>query len=371
MQAESLVSHFTSLPDPREDNKRHKLIDIVVMAICGAVSGADKWEDIEEFGKAKESFLRGFLELPHGIPSHDTIARVFAAMDPEQFNRCFLSWIQQFGSPRQDIISIDGKTLRHSYDKRSGQPAIHMVSAWANEAGITLGQLKVDDKSNEITAIPELLDMLALEDNVVTIDAMGTQRAIARKIVDKGADYVLALKGNQGTLHEDVALLFEDAQENNFDTAVFDYHRSVDKDHGRIEVREYWVTEDIDWLASKNKWKGLRSVCMVKSQRTIGEETETDTRFFISTLEPVAQTIGSAVRRHWGIENSLHWVLDVAFREDECRKRKGHAAENFAIVRHMAQNLLKCERTCRRSTAGKRLRAGWDNDYLIKVLFQS
>ena len=372
MGPDSIINHFENLTDPREDNKRHNLIDIIVITICAVICSADKWEDIKAYGIAKEEWLRRFLELPHGIPSHDTIRRVFASLNPEEFNRCFLDWIETWKSSLgQDIINIDGKTLRHSYDSVHGKSAIHMVSAWASKAGIVLGQIKVDDKSNEITAIPKLLDLLEIEDSIITIDAMGTQKKIAEKIIDKGADYVLALKGNQGTLKEDVDLYFQDAVENNFTIAVFDYHKTVDKDHGRIEIREYWVTSDINWLESKEEWKGLQSICMVKSQRIIGELTTSETRLYISSLQPVAKTIERAIRKHWAIENSLHWVLDMAFREDECRKRKDNEAENFAILRHITLNLLKQEKTYKRSIAGKRLRAGWDNDYLERILFQS
>ncbi len=370
MNSKNILDHFSELADPREDNKRHKLIDIIAIVLCASICGAEKWEDIETFGRAKESWFRKYLELPHGIPSHDTLARVFGLLDPEQFNRCFLSWIQAI-NPRheQEIINIDGKTLRRSHGE--GKSAIHMVSAWANKAGLTLGQVKVDEKSNEITAIPELLELLELQGCIVTIDAMGTQKAIAQSICEKEADYVLALKGNQGTLNDDIDLYFQDAVEQEFSIALFDYHKTVDKDHGRIEIRECWVTDDIEWLSMKDQWVNLQSICMMKNQRMIGEQQSEETLLYISSLKPQAQLIAEVIRKHWGIENSLHWVLDIAFREDECRKRKDHSAENFAMLRRITLNLLKQEKTCKRSIAGKRLLAGWDENYLEKVLFQA
>lgn len=370
MASKSIFDHFNEVADPREDNRRHLLIDILTIVLCASVCGAEKWDDIEAFGKAKERWFRKFLELPHGVPSHDTFARVFAMLDPEQLNRCFLSWVHAI-NPRhkQEIVSIDGKTVRHSYDTGEGKSAIHMVSAWANTAGLALGQVKTDEKSNEITAIPELLNLLELEGCIVTIDAMGTQTAIAKKITEKHADYLLALKGNQETFKDDVELYFQDVEEQRMQTDLIDYYKNVDIDHGRIEIRECWTTDDIDWLSMKDQWAGLQSIAMIKTQRIIGEEKSEETFYYISTLASEAKLIGQVARKHWGVENSLHWVLDVAFREDECRKRKDHSPENFAILRHLTLNLLKRETTCKRSIAGKRLLAGWDERYLEKVLF--
>jgi predicted transposase YbfD/YdcC len=371
MTSKSIIEHFKDMPDPREDNRRHLLLDIIVIVICASICGAEKWDDIEAFGKAKESWLRRFLTLPHGIPSHDTIARVFSKLSPEHLNERFYSWVSAVNpnSDEQEIVNIDGKTLRRSHNRAKGNPAIHMVSAWASTAGLILGQRKVDQKSNEITAIPELLAMLEIEGCVVTIDAMGTQTEIAGKIVEKEADYVLALKGNQSTLKDDVELFFQDVPQKT--TEETDYHKNVNKDHGRIEIRECWTTSEIGWIEGKDKWAGLRSICAVRSTRTIGDETSQETRYFISSLDVGAQRMGEIVRAHWGIENSLHWVLDVAFREDECRKRKDNSAENFAILRHITLNLLKREKTCKRSIAGKRLLSGWDQGYMEKVLFNS
>ena len=301
MSSKNILEHFSELGDPREDNKRHQLLDIITILICASICGAEKWDDIEAFGKAKEQWFRRYLKLPHGIPSHDTLGRVFALLDPEQFNRCFLSWVQAI-NPRhnQEIISVDGKTLRRSHDKSNGKAAIHMVSAWANKAGLTLGQVKVDEKSNEITAIPELLNQLEIQGCIVTIDAMGTQKAIVQSITEKQADYLLALKGNQETLRDDVELYFQDAEEQDFGIAEFDYNKTVDKDHGRIEIRECWVTDDIDWLSMKEQWAGLQSICMIKTQRIIGEEHSGETFFYISSLKPLAELIGETARKHWG-----------------------------------------------------------------------
>ena len=372
MESKNILDHYSDLSDPRKDNKRHLLIDIVAIVICASICSAENWEDISIFGKAKETWLRKFLELPHGIPSKDTFRRVFAALDPEEFNRCFFEWVALINPNIEgEFINIDGKALRRSHDSKLGKSAIHMVSAWANKAGLTLGQVRTEEKSNEITAIPELLEMLILKGCIVTIDAMGTQKAIAKKIIEKEADYVLALKGNQGTLHEDIKLYFSETSYEELSKPPFSYHKTFEKDHGRIEQREYWVTDDIDWLSMKGEWDNIQSICMMKSTRTVKDKTTAETWLFISSLPANAKMVGDAIRSHWGIENSLHWILDMVFREDESRKRKDHSAENFAILRHITLNLLKQEKSCKRSIAGKRLLAGWDANYLEKVLFQA
>src|SRR6056297_2384457 len=369
MATKNIFDHFNDLSEPRSDNCRHNLIDIITIAISASICGADKWDDIEVFGKAKESWLRNFLELPHGIPSHDTFARVFAMLDPQKLEQCFASWIQALDPVKKDeLINIDGKTVRRSHGKSCS--AIHMVSAWANAAGLVLGQRKIHDKSNEITAIPELLDALQIEGCIVTIDAMGTQKRIADKIVEKQGDYILALKGNQGTLAEDVTLFFEGAEKLQSPTETIDYYRSFDKDHGRLEIREYWVSDDIEWLSQRQEWKGIRSLCMMRTQREIDGKRSSEKLYYISSCKADAPRLASAIRGHWGIENSLHWVLDIAFREDECRKRKENSAQNFSLMRRITLNLLKQETACKRSIAGKRLLAGWDTGYLEKVLFK-
>lgn len=369
----TLETHFSDLEDPRSSiNREHQFLDVLVITICGVICGADDWVAIESFGKAKESWFRQFLALPSGIPSHDTFWRIFRLLDAEQFQACFLDWMQALRRMTEgEVIAVDGKKLRRSYAKEDNKAAIHMVSAWATANGMVLGQRKVDDKSNEITAIPALLKTLALSGCLVTTDAMGCQTEIARVIVDKGADYLLALKENQPHLYEDVVLLFDDLEESGFDAYVYDQEQTVDKNHGRIEVRKAWTISDPELLANlrgATRFPKLASVVKVQSERYLPDENSVEVRYFISSLQASAATLLRGVRTHWAIENSCHWVLDIAFREDESRLRKDNGAQNFAVLRHIALNALKQEQTAKMGIKNKRLRAGWDHDYLMKVL---
>lgn len=365
----TIADYFENLQDPRKVNKRHKLIDIITITISAVICGAEAWEQVEEFGKAKKDWFDTFLELPHGIPSHDTFGRVFRALDPVEFRSRFSDWIKSVSRlTKGEVVAIDGKTLRRSHDKSDGKSAIHMISAWASKNSLVLGQLKTEEKSNEITAIPQLLKTLEISGCIVTIDAMGCQKKIAHAIVEKDADYLLALKGNQGNLHDDVALFFKDCVENGFGDVPYDFTEVVDGGHGRVEVRRCWTTSSIEWLCDKEAWKDLRTIAMVERERHIGDKVSVESAFYISCLPSDAGIIEKAARSHWGVENSLHWVLDVTFREDDCRMRKGNSAENFAVLRHIALNLLKKASAGKGSMKTKRLKAGWDNEYLGKVL---
>jgi predicted transposase YbfD/YdcC len=362
------------LEDPRVERTRlHSLHDVLVIALCAIIAGADSWVAVAEFGRAKRELFTKFLRLEHGIPSHDTFGRVFSRLDPQALSECFVTWMtclaRSLGGLLGQVVAIDGKTLRRSFNKAASKAAIHLVSAFASEVRLVLGQVATAEKSNEITAIPKLLSMLELTGSLVTIDAMGCQKAIVKEIMERKADYVISLKGNQGTLHREVRELFEGAERDGFKDLAHAMTETVDGDHGRIETRRCWCTSEVSWFQDREGWAGLRSFAMVESERTVGGETSRERRYFIGSLDGTdAAVFLGAVRAHWSIENELHWVLDVAFREDESRVRKDHAPQNMATMRHIALNLLRREKTAKVGIATRRLKAGWDDGYLLRVL---
>jgi predicted transposase YbfD/YdcC len=369
----TITGHFAEVKDPRiERTKEHPLLNILVIAICGVICGADGWVGIEEYGKSKQDWLAGFLDLKNGIPSHDTFGRVFAHIDAEQFQKGFVSWVQAISEITQgELVALDGKQMRGSHERGIGKGAITMVSAWAVQNHLVLGQRKVDNKSNEITAIPKLLKMLELAGCIVTIDAMGCQTEIAAQIVEQGADYVLALKGNQGTLYENASWLFTQLRQEGFQDADCDYHRTVDGDHGCIEIRECWVLDPRQWpehFRTLADWKDLRSITMIQAERRVDEKITKERRLYISSKDKDARLMLRSVRWHWGIENSLHWVLDVAFDEDRSRIRSGNAPQNMAVLRHIALNLLRQDKSAKVGIQIKRFKCALDESFLLKVL---
>jgi predicted transposase YbfD/YdcC len=365
-----LLGHLMEIRDPRiERTKKHLLVDILAIAICAVICGAEGWGDIEEFGLCHEERLGTFLELPFGIPSHDTFARVLSILNPEAFEKCFMAWTQALHELSDGrVIAIDGKTLRGSFDKATGKGAIHLVSAWAVENQVVLGQVKVDEKSNEITAVPKLLALLNLRGAIVSMDAMGCQKDHARQIFRGGGDYLFSLKGNQGTLHEEIRMFLEDSRKDSFRDVRHGFFETTEKGHGRIEIRRYWQTDQLDGLESCEGWVGIKTVGMVEATRIIGETSTTEVRYFLSSLPNEAEKFAQAVRGHWGTENGQHWCLDVGMGEDACRIRMRDAAENFGVLRRIALNLLKKEKTTKRGIRAKAKKAGWDRNYLIRVL---
>jgi predicted transposase YbfD/YdcC len=375
----SLIEHFKDLPDPRVNRtKAHQLIDILVIAICSLLCGGESFNDMETFGQAREAWLRTFLALTNGIPSHDTFNRVFAALNPQAFGECFIRWTESLRQVIADeIVAVDGKALRRALNKKENLK--YIVSAWAAGNRLVLGQKKVADKSNEITAVPELLRLLELSGCIVTIDAMGCQKKIAREVVEADADYVLALKGNQETVHEEVKSFLEDillerqaqllpGQKLSPAAARLDCCQTVEKDHGRLETRRYYQSDCLDWFADRGEWEKLTSVGLVESIREIDGQTTVERRYFLSSLSLGVERFGRAVRGHWGVENQLHWSLDVCFNEDQSRARAGHSSENLATLRRLALNMLKREKTKKQGLKGKRFCAALDPSYLIKVL---
>jgi predicted transposase YbfD/YdcC len=362
-----LLSIVRELPDPRVDRtKRHHLEDILVIAICALLCGAESFEDMQLFGTSKKEWLKSFLKLPHGIPSHDTFNRLFAALDPEKFLEAFMRWTQSLREAvAEEVVALDGKALRRAIN--AGKCPKVVVSAWAAGNGLVLGQRKVEDKSNEITAVPELLRTLELSGCIVTLDAMGCQKQIAREIIEADADYVLALKGNQGTAYEEIRSYLDEAIAAG--RAELSSCEHVDKGHGRIEVRRYWQSTQIEWFADRALWEGLRSVGVVEATRDINGKQTVERRYYLSSLELDAERFARAVRGHWGVENQLHWVLDVVFNEDQSRARSGYALENLAILRRWTLNLVRADTLkSKNSLKGRRKAAGWDNSYLLHLL---
>jgi len=353
-----VLGYLSIIKDPRLDRKKlHQLTDILFIGICAVLCSCDTWEDIHLFATERKEYLQEYIELKNGIPSADTIARVFSIIDPAEFEIAFRNWVCSLYKVEEGkIIAIDGKRLRGSYG--NGKSAIHMVGAFAAESGLVLGQVKTEEKSNEITAIPELLDALLIKGCIVTLDAMGCQKEITKKIVEKGGDYVISLKGNQGTLHDDVRLFLESNKKDEFKKTEHDYFETVEKGHGRVETRRYWITDKIEWLEAQKEWSGLKSIGLVETERYVKGETSSEMRCFIASISPDARKFAQAVRQHWSIENNLHWQLDVTFDEDKLRMRVKNAAQNLSIMRRMVLNALKQDDS-KGSLKGKRKKAGW------------
>lgn len=367
--AEALLASLRIIPDPRVNRTlRHPLESILFVAICGVLCGAESWIDLEAFGVSRKEWLSRHVDLPNGIPSHDTFGRVFAQLDPQALQGSLLLWVKAAALRKPgEVVAIDGKTLRGSHNRSQGQRPLHLVSAWAEANHLMLGQVRTEEKSNEIEAIPRLLEMLDLKKCTVTLDAMGTQGEIAQKIRDKEADYVLCLKGNQGVFHEEVKAFWEDS---NLKESDYQTHETLDRGHGRVEKRRYRISDQIQRLSfERNGWVGLKTIGMVESERRVGSKTSLERRLFLSSLNADATRFAEAVRAHWKIENELHWSMDVLFDEDQCRVRVKHAAENFALLRRIALHLLKKEHSSpKRSVRGKRLKAAWEPAYLEVIL---
>jgi predicted transposase YbfD/YdcC len=363
------LEHFEPLEDPRQSGKVwYPLEEVLLLSLLGVLAGAESWVEIAEFGKRKLDFLRRFRAFENGTPSHDQLGDLFAALDAAAFQHCFIAWVGSLTQFGPDIVAIDGKTLRRAYQEGGAKAPIHMISAWSSRQRLVLGQAKVAEKSNEITAIPDLLDLLTLKGAIVTIDAMGCQKEIAEKIKEKEADYVLALKGNQGSLSADVELFFREQKVRKFEDTAISRHQTLEKSHGRIETRTYTAIDDIAWLTARHDWAGLKSIVMVESVREIiGGKTESETRFYISSLAAGAERQGEAIRSHWGVENSHHWVMDMVFRDDECRIRKDNAPANFATIKHIASNLMR-RQPAKKSMRVKRRLAAWDDAYLASLI---
>jgi len=366
----SLQAALATLTDPRAESlTEHRLLDILMIAVCCLLCGGQSFTHMEQFGHAKRAWLRTFLELPSGIPSHDTFRRVLLLLAPESFADVFRRWTQSLRTAvSAEVVALDGKTLRRSFDRAKGRGPLHLVSAWASANCLVLGQLATAEKSNEITAVPELLRTLELAGCIVTVDALNCQKNIAKEISEADADYVLALKANHSTAYEEVKMFLEDARQHRFAGVAHDELETLDKEHGRVEVRRYWITEQIGWFADRAQWEKLRTVAMVEAERHVGGEVRVERRFYLCSLPPDAKLLAHAVRSHWGIENQLHWVLDVQMGEDQCRVRAGHATQNLATLRHIVLNLQRRDQCRTLSIKAKQLQASWDHAYLQSLL---
>ncbi|MEI8343213.1 MAG: ISAs1 family transposase [Verrucomicrobiota bacterium] len=367
-EAVVFLEHFSGLADPRQSGKVvYPLDEVLLLSLLGVLAGAETFTEIARFGEKKLDFLRRFRPFRDGTPPHDTLGDIFASLDAEKFQQCFVAWVAHLTGVPAGVIAIDGKTVRRSGKKKDSKAPIHMVSAFAARQRLVLGQVKVADKSNEITAIPKLLEMLAIEGAIVTIDAMGCQRDIAKKILEKKADYVLALKGNQSSLRQDVEEFVAEQKTKGFEDTKISQDETVDGDHGRIETRKTTVIHDVDWVQDRHSWPGMKSIVMVESIREISNKIETETRFYITSLALLAVLVGPIVRSHWAIENSLHWVMDMIFRDDECRVRTENAPANFTTIKHMALNLIR-KAPGKDSLRVRRKVAAWDDDFLASLI---